>query len=385
MDTFLSEEIRAVREAVSNFAQKEILPFVEIWDSKHQYPSGAIKKMGLLGYLGAIIPEEFGGTNMGFLAQSVIAEEISRASGSLRVVFNCQTAGVSLPIARYGTSKQKEKYIPALVTGEKTGAFAITEPNSGSDVMAMKTRATLDGETFVLNGTKTWISNATIADVAVVYAYTEPDKKAKGMSVFIVDMDRQGITTKEIPKMGLYSAPTGEIVFEDVKLPKESLLGNAGEGVKMLFSSLNQTRLMAAAGAVGIAQACLDAAVKYCNERSQFGQTIGNFQMNQEQIAVAATEIEAARLLVYRAADQKDGGYVNNGRETSMAKYFACETASRVAEVALKILSAYGYSTEYPVARLYRDAKAVQIVEGTSNIQKMIIALDVLGIRKAGR
>ena len=202
MDPFLNEELKAVRETARSFAEKEIVPYADEWDTNHEYPRELIKKMGSLGFFGAIIPEEYGGTNMGYLAQSIITEEISRASGSLRVPFNCQTAGVALPIVRYGTEEQKRKYLPGLVSCEYTGAFAITEPNAGSDVLAMKTTATLKDDHYVINGSKTWISNATIADVAIVYAYTDPEAKSKGMSVFVVDMDTPGISTKGLCRRG---------------------------------------------------------------------------------------------------------------------------------------------------------------------------------------
>jgi len=219
----------------------------------------------------------------------------------------------------------------------------------------------------------------------VLYAYHDPSAGNRGLSTFLLDMHLPGISTRPLDKMGLLSAPTGEIILEDVKVPKEALLGSPGDGVKHVFASLNQTRLSCAAGGLGIAQACLDASVKYCNERVQFGQQIGQYQMNQDMIAVMATELEAARFLVYRAAVQKDEGNLGNVLETSMAKYYAGEVAGKAADFALRIYSAYGYSTEYPVARYYRDAKSIQIVEGTANIQKTIIALDQLGYRKANR
>ncbi len=341
--------------------------------------------MGELGFFGCIIPEEYGGSGSGFLAQTLITEEIARASSSLRVAFNMQTCGPALSIVRYGTEEQKQKYVPKLVSAEMIGCFGITEPNAGSDVMAMKTTAIPKGDYFLLNGNKTWISNAQVADLSIAYAYHDREIGSKGLSAFIVEMKLPGVTTRPLEKLGTRSSPTGEILFEDVKVPRENLLGNLGDGVKLVFSSLNQTRLSCAAGGVGLAQACLDIAIKYCNEREQFGQQIGQFQMNQEMIADMAVEIEAARLLTYRAAYQKDQGDLGNNLETSYAKYYAGEIVVRAAHSAMKILGAYGYSTEYPVARFYRDAVLYQIVEGTANIQKMIIALDRLGYRPANR
>jgi glutaryl-CoA dehydrogenase (non-decarboxylating) len=249
----------------------------------------------------------------------------------------------------------------------------------------MKSTARPEGEGFILNGTKTWISSASQADVAIVYAYHDREAGSKGLSAFIVDLGLDGVSTSDLDKLGTRSSPTGELIFEDVRLPGSALLGKTGDGVKICFGSLNQTRLSCAAGGVGLAQACLEAAVQYCNEREQFGQQIGQFQMNQEIIAGMAADIEAARLLTYRAAWQKDQGELGNVLETSYAKFMAGETVARSAHSAMKILGAYGYSTEYPVARFFRDAVLYQIVEGTANIQKMIIAQDQLGYRKANR
>ncbi len=385
MDFKLSDELLAIRETARDFAEKEIVPFADKWETENYFPREVIKKMADLGFYGTLIPEQYGGNGMGFLAGTIITEEIARASASLRVTFNMQTFGPALSILRYGTEEQKKKHIPKLVSTEHISCFAITEPNAGSDVMSMKTTAIPKGDYFLVNGSKTWISNAQVADLCILYAYHDPAAKSKGLSTFLLDMHLPGISTRPLDKMGLHAAPTGEIILEDVKVPKNAVLGQLGEGVKHVFGSLNQTRLSCAAGGLGIAQASLDAAVKYCNERSQFGQRIGEFQMNQDMIAIMATELEAARFLVYRAALQKDEGMLNNVLETSMAKYYAGEVAGRASDFAMRILSAYGYSTEYPVARYFKDAKSIQIVEGTANIQKTIIALDQLGFRKANR
>jgi glutaryl-CoA dehydrogenase (non-decarboxylating) len=385
MDFKLSEELQALRETARDFADKEIVPYVEKWEEQSYFPREVIKKMADLGFYGTLVPEEYGGNGMGFLAGTIVTEEVARASASLRVTLNMQTFGPAVSILRYGTEAQKKKHLPKIASTETISCFAITEPNAGSDIMSMKTTAIPKGDYFLVNGSKTWISNAQVADLCILYAYHDPAAKSKGLSTFLLDMHLPGITTRPLNKLGLHSAPTGEITLEDVKVPKDALLGSLGDGVKHVFGSLNQTRLSCAAGGIGIAQACLEAAVKYCNERSQFGQQIGQFQMNQDMIAVMATELEAARLLVYRAAVQKDEGNLANVLETSMAKYYAGEVAGKAADFAMRILSAYGYSTEYPVARYYRDAKSIQIVEGTANIQKTIIALDQLGYRKANR
>jgi glutaryl-CoA dehydrogenase (non-decarboxylating) len=385
MDFELDEELLAMKEAARDFTQKEIVPHADQWDEEHYFPIEVVRKMGELGYYGCIIPEQYGGIDIGHLAQSLLTEEVARGSSSLRVTFNTQCLGTAYSILRHGSEEQKKKWIPDLIAGKKIGCFAITEPNSGSDVMSMKSTARPDGEGFILNGSKTWISLAAQADVGIVYAYHDRDKGSKGLSAFVVDMHLDGVSRSDLDKLGTRSTPTGEIVFEDVRLPGDALLGKLGDGVKICFGSLNQTRLSCAAGGVGLAQACLDAAVQYCNEREQFGQLVGKFQMNQEMIANMAAEIEACRLLTYRAAWQKDQGQIGNVLETCYAKYMIGETVTRCAHNAMKILGAYGYSTEYPVARFYRDAVCYQIVEGTVNVQKMIIAQDQLGYRKANR
>ncbi|HDM10413.1 MAG TPA: acyl-CoA dehydrogenase, partial [Desulfobacteraceae bacterium] len=333
-----------------------------------------------------VIPEEYGGNEMGFLAAMILTEEIARASSSLRVQINMQTLGCAYTIFRYGSEELKKKYIPKLVSAEYLGCFGITEPNAGSDVMALKSTAVDKGDHWLINGSKTWISNAPIADVVIYYAYTDREARGKGLSAFVVEPKNfNGVTTTDLDKLGTRSTPTGEIILEDTKVPKENILGKPGDGAKIVFSSLNQTRLSAAAGGVGIAQACLEAITSYCQEREQFGKSIGQFQMNQDLIAQIAAEIEAARLMVYKAAWQKDQGQLGNTLEVAHAKYLAGEVAVKASRVAMKILGAYGYSTEYPVARYYRDAPAYEIVEGSSNICKWIIALDQLGIRKANR
>lgn len=380
MDFELSEELAAIKKVARDFAVNEIQPTADADDKAHRFRRDLVEKMGELGFFGCAIPEKYGGNGMGFLAQTVIAEEIARVHSSMRLPFNMQT-GPALTILRKGTEEQKEKYLPGLASAKLLGCFAITEPDAGSDVGAIKTTAVKDGDSYILNGSKTWISNAQIADLALVYASTDPSKKGRGLSAFLVETKVPGFSVRPLEeKLGTWAAPTGEITFEDCRIPKESLVGNEGEGYPICMAQLDDTRLGCAAGALGVAQACLDAAVEYANQRYQFGQPIGRFQMIQDLIAQMATEIEAARFLVYRAAWQKDQG-LRNTKETSMAKYYAAEVANKCADYAVKILSAYGYSEEYPVARYYRDAKSYQIVEGTSNIQKVIIAGIVLGYR----
>ena len=383
----LSDELKALVQMARDFAAEKITPFVRKWDEERYFPyAEAVKPMAELGFFGTVIPEEYGGNNMGWLAAMILSEEIARACSSLRVQINMQEIGCAFPILRYGSEALKRKYIPKLVSAEYVGGFAITESTAGSDVMSLKSAAADKGDHWLLNGSKTWISNASVADVVVYYAYTDRGARGKGLSAFVVELKNvPGVTTSDLDKMGSHSSPTGEITLTNVRIPKENILGKPGDGTRIVFSSLDQTRLSAAAGAVGLAQACLDQATKYCNERGQFGQPIGQFQMNQDMVAQMATEIEAARLLVCKAAWQKDQGNLGNTREVAEAKYLAGEVVTKAANYAMRILGAYGYSTEYPVARYYRDAPTYFMVEGSANICKWIIAQDQLGYRKANR
>jgi len=387
MQFALSKELEMLRKSVREFATKKIAPYANEWDENHYFPyKEVIKPMGELGFFGTVIPEEYGGEDMGWLAAMIVTEEIARAPSSLRVQINMQTLGCAYTIFKYGTDDVKKKYVPKLVSAEYVGGFGITEPDAGSDVMAMSSTAEDKGDHWLLNGSKTWISNANVADAIIYYAYTDKSQGSRGLSAFVVEMKNfNGIKTSKLEKMGSHSSPTGEIFLTDTRVPKENILGKPGDGAKIVFSSLNQTRLSAAAGGVGLAQACLDTAIKYCNQRKQFGKPIGEFQMNQDMIAQMSTEIEAARLLVYKAAWAKDQGNLNNGLDVAQAKYFAGEVATKCATYAMRILGAYGYSTEYPVARFYRDAPTYAMVEGSANICKMIIALDQLGVKKANR
>ena len=387
MEFALNEELQMLRDTARDFAAEKIAPYADEWDERHYMPyEEAIKPMGELGFFGTVIPEEYGGNNMGWLAAIILTEEIARASSSLRVQINMQALGCAFTIFRYGTEELKQKYIPKLVSAEYIGGFAITEPNAGSDVMAMKSQAVDKGDHWLLNGSKTWISNSSAADVVVYYAYTDKEARGRGLSAFLVELKNfNGISTTDLDKLGTRSTPTGEIYLEDTKVPKENILGKPGDGAKIVFGSLNQSRLSAAAGGIGVAQACLDAITSYCNERAQFGKPIGQFQMNQDLVAQLCAEIEAARLITYKAAWQKDQGKLENTIEVAHAKYLAGEVAVKASQIAMKILGAYGYSTEYPVARYYRDAPAYQLVEGSSNICKWIIALDQLNIKKAGK
>jgi glutaryl-CoA dehydrogenase (non-decarboxylating) len=385
MDFEISGELKAVRDAAREFAQKEIAPVAHEYDHSHHFPRDIVTKMGDLGFFGCLIPEEYGGTEYGFMGMVLITEEISKASSSIRGAINMQCTGTAYNILKNGTEQQKKDYIPPLVAGKKLGCFAITEPNAGSDVLSMETYATKEREAYVLNGTKTWISYATVADIAIIYAYTDPENKAKGLSAFILEMNSPGVSTSNIEKLGSHSFPSGEIHLSNVRVPEKNVLGKPGGGAAILFGSLPDTRIGCAAGALGLAEACLDESIKYCKARTQFGQPIANFQMNQALIADIAMNIEAARYLLYRAAWQKDQGVKNNVLETSYAKLFAANVVMQAATAAMEIHGAYGYSAEYNVARYFRDARMYQIVEGTANIHRVIIGQDRLGIRRANR
>ncbi|HWH78488.1 MAG TPA: acyl-CoA dehydrogenase family protein, partial [Candidatus Binatus sp.] len=342
-----------------------------------------VKKMGELGFYGTMIPEAYGGNGLGFLAMVLITEEIARAHSAMRVAINMQI-GPAVTLLQFGTEEQKQKFIPPLVAGDVVGCFAITEADAGSDVAGMRTVAKKDGDSYVLNGSKIYITNAPVTTGGLVYAYTDRAQKHRGMSAFYADWNQPGLARKSMETLGALCSPIGELTFDNFRVPAANRLGNEGDGFKICMWQLNQTRLNCAAGALGVARAAKEAAVTYCNQRVQFGQKIGEFQMNQDMIAQMIAHEEAARLLVYRAAWLADQQKPNN-LETSIGKYAAAEAANYAADAAMKILGAYGYSTEFPVERYYRDAKSYQIVEGSSNVQKMIIAQDALGYRKANR
>ncbi|MBN1653990.1 MAG: acyl-CoA dehydrogenase family protein [Deltaproteobacteria bacterium] len=380
MNFELTEEQRLMRETARSFARDRIAPLVKEDEKAHRFRPEIVREMGELGFFGAVIDEAFGGTGAGFVASVLMTMEIAQVSASWGLPFNMQTMGPGLTIQRWGTQGQKSRYIPGLVTGDTLGCFAITEPNTGSDVASMLTEAKPTRGGFILNGQKTWISQAHVADIALVYAITDRSKKHSGISCFIVDMKKTpGIATAAIEdKFGLFCAPTGEIFFQDAFVPEENLLGKVNEGFKICMSMLDSTRLSCAARAVAVGKACLDEAARYSKERVQFGKPISSFQMVQADLVQMFVEHEAARLLVLRAAASRDTGNARNSLEVSTAKYFAAETAVHAANTAMKILGSYGFSNEYPVGRLLRDAKSFQIVEGTSNIQKMIIARNLL-------
>ena len=383
MNFGFTDEQKMLQNAVRKFVAQEILPTMEEDLKDHTFRPEIVAKMGEAGFFGCGLPEEYGGNGLGLLESAIIAEELAKVNSSWRVPLNMQNLGTSLTVNNFGTVAQKERFIPDWVNGVSLGFFAITEPNTGSDVASMQTTATDKGDYWEINGQKMWISQAAYGDWGLLYAFTDQAKKYKGMTCFIVNLkETPGVTVKDITtKMGLANAPTGEISFDAARIPKDSVLGNVGDGFNICMWQLNNTRISCAAGALGVAAASIEAAIKYANERTQFGQKISGFQMIKASIAEMVAEHEAAQLLVYRAAWLKDQGLPNQF-ETSIAKYIASEAAVHCANEAMKILGSFGYSSEYPVERYLRDAKSYQIVEGTSNIQKLIISGIALGETK---
>lgn len=376
----MTDEQRMMQEMARDFAQKEIAPTLKDDEANHRFRPELVKKMAGLGFFGCALPEELGGNGFGFLESVILAEQIAKVSGSWRLPFNMQNIGPSITVNHFGTAEQKKRFIPDWVNADSFGFFAITEPNSGSDVASMGTTAIDRGDHWEISGQKMWISNAHIGDWGLMYAFTDKSQKYKGMTCFIVNLkDNEGIVTAPIEtKLGLHCAPTGEIAFDKARIPKDSVLGEVGQGFQVCMWQLNNTRISCAAGALGIAGGAIAAAIDYANERTQFGKKIGSYQMIQAQIAEMVAEHEAARLLVYQAAWLKDQGLPNQ-HQTSIAKYYASESAVRCAGETMKIFGSYGFSTEYPAERFLRDAQSLRVVEGTSNIQKTIIAGISLG------
>jgi glutaryl-CoA dehydrogenase (non-decarboxylating) len=341
--------------------------------------------MGRMGFLGSAFPAAVGGVEAGFLAHAIVCEEFSREWSSLRSLFNMNGMTCPMSILRWGTDEQRGRFVPPLIAGEVVGLFALTEPDVGSDVAGITTRAERKGDVYVLNGSKTWITHATVFDVGVVVARTGTTaSRHRGLSAFIVERDFPGISAVEISKMGHHGSPTGTLTFSDVVVPTSHRLGQEGEGFKIAMQALDRGRLSVSAGAVGVAQACLDESIRYARTRRQFGQEIGQFQMVKDKIAQMAAWVETARLLVHRLAGLFDAGQQPT-YEAAMAKYVAAEAAVLAASLAEEVHGSYGYSEEMTVARLYRDARMYQSGEGTANVLKLVIANHVLGYKTAGR
>ena len=381
MDFDFTEEQLMVRKMAKKFADEDIIPYAKENDRNCHFPREILQKMVPLGLLGGPIPQEYGGAGFDYISHAIITEEVGRADSSLRTTLSVQISLVEFAILQWGTEKQKRKHLPRLCSGEIIGCFALTEPDAGSDAGNQQTMAKYKDGKWVLNGSKIWISNGGVADIAILFAQTDKTKKHKGITAFLVDTKTKGFSANDITgKLGLRASNTSALFLEDVEVPDSALLGNVGEGFKIAMSSLDNGRYSVAAGCVGIIQGCIDACTNYAKERKAFGKSIGEFQLVQDMIAKMVVDRDAARLLVYRAGDLKNKK-IRSTVETSIAKYYASEAAVRAANDAVQIFGGYGYSDDYPVERYYRDAKVATIYEGTSQIQKLIIAESVLGLR----
>jgi butyryl-CoA dehydrogenase len=379
MDFSLSQDQKMIREMVREFATKELEPIAAEIDESREFPRESIKKMAGLGLMGVVIPEKYGGAGMDFTSLAIIIEEISRVCASTGVITAVNNSLAAYPVYHFGNEEQRKKYLPDLCSGKKIGAIGITEANAGSDPASMETTAVLEGDHYKLNGAKLWITNGEVADTFVIFAYTDPSVRHKGMSAFIVEKGFSGFSVgKHENLMGIRATGNCELIFDDCKVPKENILGEEGQGFKIVMHTLDVSRIDIGAQGVGIAQGAIDAAAKYAKERVQFGKPIAEFEMVQDMLAEMATATDAARLLVYRAATMKDAGVERFTREAAMAKYYAAEVVVDVTRKAVQIHGGYGYSKDYPVERMYRDAKIIEIYEGTSQVQKLVIARNVL-------
>lgn len=382
MNFALTERQQLVREMARRFTEEEIIPTARENDAKERFPVETIRKMGAAGLLGGVVPTEYGGSDFDNISSALIFEEIGRGCSSIRTTMSVQVSLVEQLIYRWGSEEQKERYLPRLCKGEILGCFALTEPGAGSDPAGITTLARRKMDCWVLNGTKTWISNGGVAEIAIVFARTDPaEGQHKGISAFIVERGTPGFSSTEIKgKLGLRASNTAGLSFKECALPGAAILGKSGEGFRIAMAALDNGRYSVAAGCVGIMNGCIDACVAYATDRKQFGRPIASFQLVQDMIARMVVDRDAAQFLVFRAGDLKDRG-VKSTLETSIAKYFASEAAVRAALDAIQVHGAYGYSNAHPVERYLRDAKVATIYEGTSQIQKLIIGEHVLGVR----
>ncbi|HLR62837.1 MAG TPA: acyl-CoA dehydrogenase [Lentibacillus sp.] len=373
MNFQLTEEQEMLRKMVRDFAKNDVEPTAAERDEEERFDRDIFDKMAELGLTGIPWPEEYGGIGADFVSYVIAVEELSRVCASTGVTLSAHLSLASWPIYKYGNEEQKKTFLYRLATGEALGAYALSEPGSGSDAASMKTVAKKDGDDYILNGNKVWISNGGVADIYIVFALTDPEAKHKGISAFIVEKDTEGFTTgKKEKKLGIRSSPTTELIFENCRIPKENLLGGEGEGFKIAMTTLDGGRNGIAAQALGIAQGALDASVDYAKEREQFGKPIAANQGISFKLADMATEIEASRLLTYQAAWLESEGK-EYGKASAMSKLYAGDTAMRVTTEAVQVFGGYGYTKDYPVERYMRDAKITQIYEGTNEIQRLVI------------
>jgi len=385
MDFSFSEEQRMIRDLARDFAQNEIAPIAAQYDERGEFPLETIRKMGELGLMGIEVPPEYGGGGLDTLCYVLAMEEISKVDAAHGTIMSVNNSLYCHALYKYGTEEQKRKYLVPVANGEAIGAYSLTEPMSGSDAGTMRSRAVRDGDGYVINGRKSWVSSGPVAKYILLFTMTAPEKKHHGITAFVVETDRPGFARGKVePKLGIRASATCECVYEDYRLPVENRLGEEGEGFKIAMSTLDEGRIGIASQALGIAEAAFEASVTYAKERQAFGQAIAGFQAIQWKLADMATRIEAARLLIYNAALAKERAEQTGGRytrESSMAKLYASETAMWVATQAVQIHGGMGYSKELPVERYFRDAKITEIYEGTSEIQRLVIARSLLGAK----
>lgn len=370
----LSEEERMIQQTAREFADNEIAPVAAENDREGRFPADLVKRLGELGFMGMLIPEEYGGTYLGNFCLVLALEEINRACASTGVTMSVHNSLASSPIIRHGSEETKKKFLPRMATGELLGAYALSEAGSGSDAASLQCRAVKDGDDYVLNGTKAWITTGAEADVYVVMVRTNPDERSKGISAFVVERGTKGFSIgKKEDKLGLRASSTVSLIFEDARVPTANMLDKEGEGFKIAMETLDGGRIGIGAQAVGIGKACLDASVAYAQEREQFGKKIGEFQAIQWKLADMAMKLDAARLMLYRAARLRDRGEPHTN-EAAMAKLFASEVGNAAAREAVQIHGGAGYTKDFPVERFYRDARITEIYEGTSEVHRIVIS-----------
>ncbi|PFN97326.1 butyryl-CoA dehydrogenase [Bacillus sp. AFS076308] len=382
MNFSLTDEQKSVRKVVRAFVDREIIPYIKEWDENGHFETGILKRLAKLELMGVCIPEEYGGVGMDYNTLAIVCEELERGDTAFRTAVSVHTGLNSMTLLQWGTEEQKQKYLVPQARGERVGAFGLTEPNAGSDVAAMETTAVKNGDFYILNGSKTWISLCDVADNFLIFAKTDPKAGHHGISCFIVERTFVGVSSKAIKgKLGIRAGNTGEVFLDQVRVPAENLLGYEGEGFKIAMSALDNGRFTVAAGACGTIMASLEASVKYCEERKTFGKEIGRHQLVQQMIAKMSANLEISRLLVFKAGWLKNNGK-RNTQETSLAKWIACDAAFEAANDAVQIHGAYGFSNEFPVERYLRNAKAPVIYEGTREIHTIMQGEYALGYRE---
>ncbi len=382
MDLELTAEHKMIRDMVYDFARKEILPIIKDYDARHEYPMELVPKMGAMGFMGVCLPVKYGGAGMDYISLGLVSEGLEWADSSVRETIAVHLALHAMPIFQWGTEEQKQRWLPPLATGEKLACFGLTEPNAGSDVAGMTSRARREGDVYILNGEKMWITLADVADRFLVFAKTDPEKGHRGISAFVLERGMKGLTTGTIEgKLGVWASNTGWISMQDVEVPVENRLGEEGEGFKIAMSALDNARFTVAAGSVGLMKAAMQEAIEYAHQRKTFGRPIAEYQLVQQLIAQMQQRIDIGELLVYKVGWLKNQG-VRNTRETSMAKWYCTEAAFQTANDGLQILGAYGYSDEYNMARYLRNSRGAVIYEGTSQIHQLVQAGYALGWRK---